>query len=88
MPFGAFPLQAATISVGGLSLFSTEVAEMTAKTYMPKIWLTPVQVRDKLQISRSKFYLEILAGMPHVRIGRSIRISEAKLDAWLSSKRG
>ena len=41
MPFGAFPLQAATISVGGLSLFSTEVAEMTAKTYMPKIWLTP-----------------------------------------------
>ena len=55
-----------------------------AAVKMAEVWLTPHQVREKLQISRSKFYLEIqLNGMPHVRLGRTIRVSEARLDEWL-----
>jgi len=49
-------------------------------------WLTPEQVRDKLQISKSKFYVEILGGLPHIRIGKTIRVSERQLGVWLASK--
>jgi excisionase family DNA binding protein len=50
-------------------------------------WLTPDQVREKLQISKSKFYVEILGGLPHIRIGKTIRVPESKLETWLQSKR-
>ena len=54
----------------------------------PEVWLTPEEVRHRLKISRSKFYVELAVGqLPHVRMGRMVRISERQLDEWLQSKR-
>ena len=54
----------------------------------PEVWLTPEEVRIRLKISRSKFYVELAVGnLPHVKMGRMVRISERELDQWLQSKR-
>ncbi len=53
-----------------------------------EIWLTPDEVRARLKLSKSKFYLELtVGGLPHAKLGRMIRIPESALEIWLESKR-
>lgn len=50
---------------------------------MEKIYTVP-QVAEYLQISRSKMYDWVKKGkIPHLRIGRNIRIRESELLEWL-----
>ncbi len=51
-------------------------------------WLTPTQVMERLQISKSKFYLEVAVGtLKYYKLGKMIRVRESDLEAWLQSKR-
>ena len=53
---------------------------------MEKIYTVP-QVAEYLQISRSKIYDWVKKGkIPHVRIGRNVRIRESDLQAWIDSQ--
>ena len=48
-----------------------------------KIYTAP-QVAEYLQLSKSKIYALIQKGaIPHVRVGRNVRIRQSDLDAWL-----
>ncbi len=50
-------------------------------------FLTPLEVQRLLKLSRSKLYLEIaIGGLPHLRLGRSIRIPQGRLTEWLRDK--
>ncbi len=61
---------------------------MADKAPAREVWLTPAEVRDQLKISTTKIYLEIKLGrMPHIRLGKTIRIPESKLATWLQSKK-
>src|SRR5260221_11372677 len=44
--------------------------------------LTADDVAARLRVSRSRAY-EIMKEMPHVQIGRSIRVEEAEFQAWV-----
>ena len=59
---------------------------MALKT-SPDRLLTPDEVRERLSCSKSKFYTELIGGLPHVKIGRLIRIPERAFEKWLDSKR-
>ena len=64
------------------------MATAKAQVSPHEIWLTPEEVRDRLKISRSKFYVELaVGGLPHVKMGRMVRVSERELDKWLQAKR-
>ena len=53
---------------------------------MEKIYTVP-QVAEYLQISRSKMYDWVKKGkIPHVRIGRNVRIRESDLQAWIDAQ--
>jgi prophage regulatory protein len=53
---------------------------------MEKIYTVP-QVAEYLQISRSKMYDWVKQGkIPHVRIGRNVRIRESDLQAWIEAQ--
>lgn len=59
-----------------------------AQAQVVEIWLTPEQVMQRLQISKSKFYLETSLGdLPHFKIRKMIRVRESDLLAWMESKR-
>jgi excisionase family DNA binding protein len=50
--------------------------------------LTVPQVAEYLQISKSKLYLMIRRGeIPHVKIGKNVRIFESDLIEWLEKNR-
>ena len=52
-----------------------------------KIYTVP-EVAEYLQISRSKMYSWVQMGkIPHIRIGRNIRIRESDLKKWLDAHR-
>jgi excisionase family DNA binding protein len=48
-------------------------------------WLTPREVQEMLGIGRTKLYelLTTPGGIPNIKIGRSIRVSQRDLTAWL-----
>ena len=50
-------------------------------------WLSPAQICEELDISRSKLHLELALGLRHYRLGRLIRVRESDLAAWLESKK-
>ena len=46
------------------------------------------EVAKYLKLSRSKVYYLVQQGkLPHVRIGKNVRISERDLQAWLDDNR-
>lgn len=45
--------------------------------------LTIDEARDILRIGRNGMYDLIKRGMPHIKIGKQIRIPRASLDAWV-----
>ncbi|TKJ86078.1 DNA-binding protein [Paenibacillus sp. CFBP13512] len=45
--------------------------------------LTIDEARDLLRIGRNGMYDLIKNGMPHIKIGKQIRISRALLDTWI-----
>ena len=46
--------------------------------------LTPREAWELLQVGRNAFYEAVARGeIPHVRIGRSIRVPRAALERWL-----
>lgn len=50
--------------------------------------MTVPQVAEYLQISKSKIYLMIKRGeMPHIRIGKNVRVLESDLKEWLEAQR-
>lgn len=50
----------------------------------PAKYLGPLDIARRLQVSGMTIYRLIQTGeLPHIRIGRSIRISEADLAAYL-----
>jgi excisionase family DNA binding protein len=48
--------------------------------------LTPEQVAERLQISRSKVYLLLQNDLPSLQIGRSRRVDADRLREWLRAK--
>jgi excisionase family DNA binding protein len=53
---------------------------------MDKI-LTVPEVATYLQMSRSKvYYLIQRKELPHIKIGRNVRIRQSDLEQWLNSK--
>jgi excisionase family DNA binding protein len=51
---------------------------------MDKFLLRPSEAAELLSISRSKAYELIAAGvLPSVRIGSSVRVPAARLQAWI-----
>ena len=53
---------------------------------MDKFLLRPSEAAELLSISRSKAYELIAAGvLPSVRVGGSVRVPAARLQAWIES---
>jgi excisionase family DNA binding protein len=53
---------------------------------MDEIWTIP-QVAKYLQISKSKiYYLVAKKRIPHIRLGRNVRIRESDLIRWLDKQ--
>jgi len=53
---------------------------------MDEIWTIP-QVAKYLQISKSKiYYLVAKKRIPHIRLGRNVRIRESDLIRWLEKQ--
>ncbi len=51
---------------------------------VPEPWLTPVDIAARLKVSRATVYGLLKSGaLPHRRVGLSIRIAPADLDAYL-----
>lgn len=50
------------------------------------VLLTIAQVAKHLQISRAHVYKLIGQGLPTLHLGRSVRISAASLNRWLSAQ--
>jgi excisionase family DNA binding protein len=49
----------------------------------PRAYLTVAELRDELGVSTATTYALVARGsIPHVRVGRSIRIYRDTLDAW------
>ena len=49
--------------------------------------LTIPEVAEYLKISKSKMYYLVQRGtIPHVRIGRNVRIRKVDLDQWIEEK--
>lgn len=54
---------------------------------MDKIMTIP-QVADYLQISKSKLYwLVQTRQIPHIKIGRNVRIRESDLERWIEAQK-
>ena len=50
--------------------------------------MTVPQVAEYLQISKSKLYLMVQRGeIPHVKIGKNVRIMESDLVKWVEAQR-
>lgn len=50
--------------------------------------MTIPQVAEYLQISKSKLYLMVRRGeIPHVKIGKNVRVMESDLEEWLMEQR-
>jgi excisionase family DNA binding protein len=48
-----------------------------------RAYLTVAELRDELQVSAATAYAFVARGsIPHVRVGRSIRVHRDTLDAW------
>ena len=48
--------------------------------------LTAREVAEYLQLSKSKvYYLISRRGLPHLKIGRSVRVKESDLNQWLKA---
>ncbi|MFC1879105.1 helix-turn-helix domain-containing protein [Chloroflexota bacterium] len=46
--------------------------------------LTVAEVAEYLKLSKSKVYRMIQIGqMPHIRIGKNVRLTSKQLEAWL-----
>ena len=49
--------------------------------------LTPRQVADYLKLSKSKvYYLIQRRQIPHIKIGRNVRVKESALEKWLEGQ--
>jgi excisionase family DNA binding protein len=56
------------------------------ETRMERVYTVP-EVAEYLKISRSKMYYLVQRGsVPHIRIGRNLRITESQLIEWLKEK--
>ena len=56
---------------------------------MEKTLLRVTEAAERLSLSRSRAYELIASGeLPSVRIGRSLRVPVAALDAWVESLSG
>jgi excisionase family DNA binding protein len=50
--------------------------------------MTIPQVAEYLQISKSKLYLMVRREeLPHIRIGKNVRVLESDLEEWLMEQR-
>lgn len=49
--------------------------------------LTPAEVAEKLKMSKAKIYLLIQRKeLPHIRIGKNVRVWESDLKKWLDKQ--
>jgi len=54
---------------------------------MERVFLRAEEVAKRLQISRAQAYMLIRRGqIPSIRLGRSVRVPEAALDAWIAEQ--
>jgi excisionase family DNA binding protein len=49
----------------------------------PPVLLRVVEVARRLGISRSQAYVLVRQLLPHVRLGRSLRVPRPALDKWI-----
>jgi excisionase family DNA binding protein len=57
------------------------------ETRMERVYTVP-EVAEYLKISQSKMYYLVQRGsVPHIRIGRNLRIMESQLKEWLENQR-
>ena len=53
---------------------------------MPDVYLTSKDLEKKYQISRSTVDNWKKEGLPHIKIGRSVRFDEAEVDKWINKR--
>jgi len=53
---------------------------------MPNVYLTSKDLEKKYQISRSTVDNWKKEGLPHIKIGRSVRFDEAEVDKWINTR--
>jgi len=69
-----------------LRKFCRQLTGSTEMINLPQIMTVP-EAADYLKLSKSKVYNLIQTGkMPHLRIGRNVRIRQADLLKWLEIK--
>ena len=59
---------------------------MTTETTTKKKVLDPHEAAAYLSVSRTTLYRLVRTGLPHVRLGRSLRFRSADLDGYLEEK--
>jgi excisionase family DNA binding protein len=69
-------------------LSAQQVRVSRTLSLLPADHLTPAEVAARLQVCRATVYKLIARGeLAHVRVGLSVRIAPADLDAYLAARR-
>lgn len=56
----------------------------TSTIPFPVVYLTIEDVMERLQVSRPTVYKYFRWGLPRYKVGKSVRVSPADLEKWLS----
>ena len=67
-----------------MSMRLSKHCQETSTIQFPVVYLTIEDVMERLQVSRPTVYKYFRWGLPRYKVGKSVRVSPADLEKWLS----